>query len=93
MEKYVRITFHMERDSEVIGKVETDLSGRLLEDSVYVTDEWMRKFFGKCDSAYWAIESVEEITKEEAMNCQCDVDIDVFQVEAKQEDSEEGKEN
>ena len=85
MEKYVRLTFRMEKDTEVIGKVETDLSGREFEDSVYVTDEWMREFFGTDESALWEISDVEEITKEEALNCQREADIDVFPVEARED--------
>lgn len=82
MEKYVRITFRMERDREVIGKAETHLGGRELEDGLFVSDEWMREFFGRDESDLWEISDVEEITKEEALNCEREVDIDVFAVEA-----------
>ena len=65
MEKYVRLTFRMERTTEVIGKVETDLDGIQLEESLFATHEWMKTFFGDDEAEYWELDEVEEITKED----------------------------
>lgn len=47
MTKYVRVAFVKYEAHEVIAKVESDLSGRELEEAVAVPVDWMDLFFGK----------------------------------------------
>lgn len=81
MTKYVRVTFVRHEEHEVIAKVEADLSGRELEDVVEVPFEWMERYFGQQEAGLWEIEDVTEISQEEALRCQREVDIDTFVTE------------
>ena len=79
-EKYVRLTFKRNGEAQLIGKVFSDLEGGDLADCVEVSDEWMDRFFGKDEAGYWELEEVEPITKEEALRCEREIDIDTFSV-------------
>lgn len=63
--KFVSVRFTKTATTDVIGQVDTDLSGADLEDRVAIPVEWLKEFFGS-EWNEWHVEDVQELTEDPA---------------------------